>query len=303
MIEALRTPDERFANLPRWPFPPRYVADLEGYEGLRVAYVDEGPKDASRTFLCLHGQPSWSYLYRYMIPVFLESGARVSAPDLLGFGRSDKPVEEGVYTVAFHRRMLLSFIRALDLRAITLVVQDWGGLLGLTLPLDISERIDRLLIMNTAFPDGGEPGPGFRAWRDFSDRTPDMAVGELFRRGNPALTPGEVAAYDAPFPDTRYKAGVRRFPRLVPIESEGADPEVLAWGRAARAWWSESFTGASFMAVGGADPVLGQRVMENVRRSIRGCPPPMILPEAGHFVQEHGEPIARAALRAWGDIA
>jgi haloalkane dehalogenase len=135
-IQALRTPDERFKGLTGYPFSPNYVDDLSGYEGLRAHYLDIGSKDSAHTFLCLHGEPSWSYLYRKMIPVFLESGGRVVAPDLFGFGRSDKPVRIEDYSFNFHRQFLLRFVERLDLQRITLVVQDWGGLLGLTLPVD-----------------------------------------------------------------------------------------------------------------------------------------------------------------------
>jgi haloalkane dehalogenase len=301
-IETVRTPDGRFAGLPDWPYAPRYVEDLPGYEGLRVHYVDEGPHDAAQAFLCLHGEPSWSFLYRKMMPVFLESGARVVAPDFLGFGRSDKPVDDAVYSVAFHRTMLLRLIERLDLKNLTLVVQDWGGLIGLTLPVDIAPKIARLLIMNTAFPTGDDPGPGFRMWRAYAKANPDLGVGELFRRGNPSLTPEEVRGYDAPFPSERFKAGVRRFPQLVPIASEGADENVMALGRAARDWWSKDFPGKSFMGIGMADPVLGPAIMRQIHAFIRNCPPPMELEGVGHFVQDHGAALARAALEAWGDL-
>ncbi len=164
-IEALRTPDERFARIPDFDFPVRYADDLPGYEGLRAAWIDAGPTDADRTFLCLHGEPSWSYLYRRMIPVFLASGARVVAPDLFGFGRSDKPVNRDDYSFDFHRSHLLALVERLDLQNITLVVQDWGGLLGLTLPVDeaFRPRLSRLLIMNTALGVGVDPGPGFES--------------------------------------------------------------------------------------------------------------------------------------------
>lgn len=301
-IEVLRTPEERFASLPDWPYAPAYVDDLAGYENLRVHFVDLGPRNAAQTFLCLHGQPSWAFLYRKMIPVFLESGARVVAPDFLGFGRSDKPVDDALYTVAFHRNMLLALIRRLDLGQFTLVVQDWGGLIGLTLPIDVPHQVARLLIMNTAFPTGAKPGPGFMAWRDYARRNPDLDVGALFARGNPSLTPAEAAGYDAPFPDQRFKAGVRRFPELVPVRGEGADEQVMALGLAAEAWWSKDFDGPSFMGIGMADPVLGPDVMERVRSKIKDCPEPMRLEGVGHFVQEHGAPLARAALQAWGDL-
>jgi len=291
-IEVLRTPDDRFADLPDWPYQPRYFEDLAGYEGLRAHYVDEGPKDAA-VFLCLHGEPTWAYLYRRMLPVFLESGARVVAPDLLGFGRSDKPVDDAIYTPAFHRDYLLRLIERLDLRRVTLVLQDWGGLIGLTLPLDLRERIERLLIMNTAFGIGVTPSEGFKAWRDYAARTPDLPVGALIARGTPHLTAREIAAYDAPFPDARHKAGVRRFPMLVPTDAE--DP-FAQLSRQAMAWWREEWTGKSFMAIGMADPVLGPEVMERVRSHIRNCPEPLRIEGGGHFVQEWGEQIARAAL-------
>lgn len=297
-IPALRTPDDRFHALPDFPFAPHYVDDLPGREGLRLHYVDEGPADASRVFLCLHGQPSWSYLYRKMIPIFAASGARVIAPDLFGFGRSDKPTEDGVYTFDFHRDTLIAFIDRLDLRGITLTVQDWGGLLGLTLPHAMPDRIARLLVMNTTIADGRPAGPGFDAWRAYNRTQPDLNVGALMSRAIAGLTEAEAAAYAAPFPDAAHKAGVRRFPDLVMT-----DPgmEGVQTSRAARAWLAKDWAGDSFMAVGMQDPVLGPEVMEDLRATIRNCPPAMQIPEGGHFVQEHGAQIARAALAAWGD--
>ena len=291
---VLRTPDDRFSDLPGWPFAPRYVQDLPELEGLRVHHVDEGPPDAARTFLCLHGQPTWSYLYRRMIPVFVGAGARVVAPDLLGFGRSDKPTDDDSYTFGLHRRMLTGFIERLDLQHIVLVVQDWGGLLGLTLPMDSPERYDGLLVMNTAFATGDVPlGKGFLEWRAFSNSHPDMAVGRLMARSCPHLTIAEAAAYDAPFPDMSYKAGVRRFPNLVP---EHPDAEGAAISREAREWFRTQWLGRSFMAVGMQDPVLGAPVMRYVRSQIRGCPEPFEVTDGGHFLQEWGEQVARAAF-------
>ncbi len=196
MIKALRTPDERFANLPDFDFPVEYVDDLLGYQELRIAYVDAGPKDAEHTFLCLHGEPSWSFLYRRMIPVFLETGARVVVPDLLGFGRSDKPVKQSDYSFIFHRNYLLALVERLDLKNITLVVQDWGGLLGLTLPVDANfkPRLERLLVMNTGLGLGRGMTEGFKAWKDYALSTPDLPIGALIARGTPHLTPAEIAA-------------------------------------------------------------------------------------------------------------
>ncbi len=298
-LEAKRTPDSQFENLPGYDYAPNYIDTLPGYEGLRVHYIDEGPKSASRVFLCLHGQPSWSYLYRKMIPVFLESGARVIAPDWLGFGRSDKPVEDEVYTYHFHRKMLIAFIEALDLKGITLVCQDWGGILGLGVPQDMPERFERLIVMNTAIPVGLSPGAGFEAWKAFAASQPDMDVASLMQRGTPILTEAEAAAYGAPFPDVTYKAGVRRFPELVMVSP---DMEGVDVSKRAVEWWSNDWQGESFMAIGMADPVLGGPVMQALQKTIRNCPEPMEIADGGHFVQEWGEPVARAALKAFGDL-
>ena len=296
-LRAKRTPDARFDGLPGYSFAPHYVDTLAGYEGLRVHYLDEGPKEARRTFLCLHGQPSWSYLYRKMIPVFTASGARLIAPDWLGFGRSDKPADDAAYTFHFHRNMMLALIRHLDLTNITLVVQDWGGLLGLTIPVDMPERFERLIVMNTTFAVGQSPGPGFEAWKAFNRTQPDLDVAALMKRASPILSDDEAAAYAAPYPDASYKAGVRRFPELVMV---APDMEGVDVSRRAAEWWAKDWTGPSFMAVGAQDPVLGLTHMQALRGQIRNCPEPLIIQDGGHFVQEWGEEIARAALAAFG---
>lgn len=296
-MKTLRTPDSRFLALPGFAFRPNYIDELQGYRRLRVHYVDEGPSNAQVTFLCLHGQPTWSYLYRKMIPIFAAAGHRVIVPDLLGFGRSDKPADETVYTFNFHRNMLRAFIETLDLRNITLVCQDWGGILGLTLPPYMPQRFSRLIVMNTAIPTGSKVSDGFERWRAFNRTQPDLDVGALMKRAHPELSDAEAAAYDAPFPDATYKAGVRRFPELVMTSPE---MEGVAESSKARQWWHESWKGSSFMAVGMQDPVLGPGVMAELRNVIHGCPPPLEIANAGHFVQEQGEIIARAALDAFG---
>ena len=298
-MAMLRTPDERFANLPGFAFAPRYAEGLAGFDGLRVHYLDEGPKEAAQTFLCLHGQPTWCYLYRKMIPVFTGAGARVIAPDLIGFGRSDKPTDEAFYAFTRHRDMLRAFVERLDLTNVTLVCQDWGGILGLTLPMDMPARFSRLLVMNTALGTGDVPlGKGFLDWRAWSNKNPDMDIARLMKRAVPQLGDAEAAAYAAPFPDASYKAGVRRFPNLVP---DNPDADGAAISRRARDWWRNDWNGRSFMAVGAQDPVLGPPVMNHLRKLIRGCPEPYVVADAGHFVQESGEDVARAALRAFAE--
>ena len=292
-IKALRTPDARFDGLPGYPFAPNYRDNLVGYPGLRMHYLDEGASNA-RVALCLHGQPTWSYLYRKMIPGLVAAGYRVIAPDMFGFGRSDKPVEDVVYTFDFHRESLIAFIRALDLGRMTLVCQDWGGLLGLTIPMEMADRFEALLIMNTALATGDRPlTKGFIDWRAWNNANPDMPVGKLMSRACPQLSPGEAAAYDAPFPDATYKGGVRRFPNLVP---DNPDADATAVSRKAREWWSTQWSGKTAMVIGMTDPVLGPTVMEGMRQIIRNCAEPVKLTAAGHFVQEWGEDVLKGAL-------
>ena len=222
-MEILRTPDERFSNLPGYPFKPRYVE----VGGLRTHYVDEGPQSAAPV-LMLHGEPSWSYLYRKMIPVFVSSGLPAVAPDLVGFGRSDKPADREDYTYERHVNWITRFIQKLDLRGITLVCQDWGGLIGLRVAAEHPERFARIVAANTGLPTGEGPiGDAFMAWRKFSQETPTFPVGQIVQGGCAnVLVPEVVAAYDAPFPDERFKAGARQFPILVPFAPD--DPAVPA---------------------------------------------------------------------------
>ena len=287
-MKALRTADERFVGLPGFAFQPHYTE----YEGLRIHHLDEGPRDAPVTALCLHGNPSWSYLYRHMIPVFSAAGLRVVAPDLIGFGRSDKPARDEDHSFDFHRGMLLDLVERLDLKNVLLVCQDWGGLFGLTLPMAMPDRFTRLLVMNTGLGTG-RLTEGFRQWRAYSNTQPDLPVGKLIRRGKADMSDAEAAAYDAPFPDASYKAALRAFPNLVP---DGEDAPGAALSRQAAAFWRERWAGDSFMAIGMTDPVLGPPAMQSLHKLIRNCPPPLEVSQAGHFVPEWGAPIAQAAL-------
>jgi pimeloyl-ACP methyl ester carboxylesterase len=287
----MRTPDERFASLPGYACAPHYLE----WRGLRVHFVDEG--QGERTFLCLHGEPTWAYLYRRMIPPFVASGARVVAPDFIGFGRSDKPEDDAFYTFDMHRALLLDFMERLDLTRVTLVVQDWGGLLGLTLPMDMPERFERLLVMNTALGTGDAPlTEGFLAWRAYVASNPALDCAKLMQRACPHLAPQEAAAYEAPFPDAKAKAGVRRFPQLVPDRPDAPGAEI---SRKARDWWKHAWTGDAFMAIGARDPVLGPPVMNALRQVIRHCREPYVHAEGGHFLQEWGGDVAARALAAW----
>ncbi len=295
MTQFLRTPDHRFDRLPDYPFAPHYIENLPGFPGLRAHTLDEGPRPSQETFLCLHGQPTWSYLYRKMIPIFSAQGIRVIAPDFFGFGRSDKPVQDEVYTFDFHRTFLIEFIRRLDLRNITLVCQDWGGLLGLTLPLELPARFKRLLIMNTEFGTG-VVNEAFLKWKAYNQAHPDLAIDELMKKWTPSLSDEEAKAYATPFPGPEYKTGVRTFPNLVPTHPEMPGAKISS---DAIQWWKNEWKGQSFMAIGMKDPILGPEVMRKVRNCIHGCPEPLELAEAGHFVQEWGDQVAREALRAF----
>jgi pimeloyl-ACP methyl ester carboxylesterase len=291
-MEILRTSEERFSNLPGFSWAPRYFE----WRGMRAHHLDEGKRDAP-VFLALHGEPTWSYLYRRMLAPFLAAGYRVVAPDFIGFGRSDKPVDDAFYTFEMHRQFLLDFVERMDLRRITLAVQDWGGLLGLTLPMEAPERYERALLMNTTLGTGDRPlTEGFKSWRAYVAKTPDLDCAKLLARACPHLSPAEAAAYEAPFPDARHKAGVRRFPRLVP---DDPDAPGAAISRKAREWWQNDWRGEAFMAIGAKDPVLGPPVMHALRKRIRNCPEPYVHAAGGHFLQEWGEEVARAALSHW----
>ena len=271
----------------QYPFKDCYAT----IDGVRLHYLDEGQ---GPVIWLMHGNTTWSYLYRKMIPVLVQAGHRAVAPDMFGFGRSDKPQDDADYTFDFHRTFLLAFVERLDLKGITLVVQDWGGLLGLTLPMDMPERFSRLLVMNTMLATGDEPlSEGFIAWRAWVAKNPALDCGKLMTRSCPHLSAAEAAAYEAPYPDASYTAGARRFPALVP-DSPQAPGAALS--RKARDWWMNAWKGETFMAVGAKDPVLGVPVMNRLRGWIRNCPEPYVHPDAGHFAQEWGDDIARRAL-------
>ncbi|MBA3593666.1 MAG: tRNA adenosine(34) deaminase TadA [Polaromonas sp.] len=298
--DTLRTPDAAFDGLPGYPWQPNYLSDLPSLAGLRMHYLDEGTH-GQLTYLCLHGNPAWSYLYRKMIPVFLAGGHRVVAPDLIGFGKSDKPKKDSFHTFDDHRQNLLELVERLDLRNIVLVVQDWGGLLGLTLPMAVPQRYAGLLVMNTTLATGEQPlSAGFLAWREMCAKNPEFDVGRLFARGNPQMSAAECAAYNAPFPDRGHRAALRAFPPMFPQFADSPGAEV---SRQARDFWGQQWQGQTLMAVGAQDPVLGLPVMRNLQEMIRGCPEPLVIDNAGHFVQEHGQAIAQHALGVFAPAA
>jgi haloalkane dehalogenase len=286
MKKILRTPHERFAHLPDFPYTPHYV---DVGQGLRLHYVDEGQGDP---ILCLHGEPSWCYLYRKMIPILKEKN-RVVAPDLIGFGRSDKPAQRSDYTFAMHHDALVTFVTALDLRRITLVCQDWGGLLGLTIATEHPERFSRLVVMNTGLPTGDEPiGPAFMAWRAFATSQSDMDIGSVIQRGCVSKLPADVVAgYNAPFPDAGYKAGALQFPLLVPISPDSPSSPPMRKAREVLKGWTKPI----LVMFSDRDPITagGDKWFRKTVPSARE-EPEIVIKDAGHFLQEDkGREIAK----------
>lgn len=295
-METLRTPDERFEDLPGYPFEPHYVEvpDTEGGT-LRVHHLDEGP-GSGHVVLLLHGEPSWSYLYRHMIPPLAAAGLRCIAPDLVGFGRSDKPAHRGDYTYARHVSWLRSHVfDALDLRDITLVCQDWGGLLGLRLVAAEPERFAGVVAANTFLPTGdGAPSEAFLAWQRFSQEVPELPVGRIVNGGcTTDLGDDVIAAYDAPFPTEAYKEGARQFPTLVPTSPQ--DPEAPA----NRAAWEvlAEFDRPFWCAFADHDPITKGTDQHLIKR-IKGAEgqPHRLIEGAGHFIQEDRGPQLAAVV-------
>ncbi|MDX1625736.1 MAG: haloalkane dehalogenase [Wenzhouxiangellaceae bacterium] len=284
-MQYLRTPDERFEDLPGWNFEPRYLHVDDGEGGrLRVHFVDEGRREAP-VVLLLHGEPSWSYLYRHMIGPLVDAGLRVVAPDLVGFGRSDKPARREDYTYQRHVNWLGSVVAQLELVDVTMFCQDWGGLLGLRLVAETPQRFSGVVAANTFLPTGDEPtGPALEQWREYSQRVDVFPAGEIVQRGSQRpLGEAERAAYDAPFPEETFKAGARAFPMLVP-----ARPDDPASEANRTAWRRLSDYRRPFLTLfGEEDPITrgADLVMQDRIPGAEGQPHRRI-PAAGHFLQE-----------------
>ncbi|MCH8815087.1 MAG: haloalkane dehalogenase [Chloroflexi bacterium] len=291
-MESLRTPDERFVDLPGYRFEPHYLDVPDGEGGsLRMHYVDEGPSDANPV-LMMHGEPSWCYLYRKMIPGIIAAGHRALAPDLIGFGRSDKPAQKEDYTFQRHVDWMTSWVEQLDLQNITFFGQDWGSLIGLRVAAENPDRYDRIIIGNGGLPTGDRPaGEAFLRWQKFSQTSPQFDIGRLINGATVAQLSEEViAAYDAPFPDDSYKAGARIFPSLVPTSPD--DPAAPANRKAWEVFqkWEKPF----LTTFSDSDPVTkgGERALQAMIPGAKGQPHVMI-EAGGHFLQEDkGEELA-----------
>jgi len=284
-MHRLRTPDERFADVPEFACPPRYV-DVPAGDGepLRMHYVDVGPRDGA-VVLLLHGEPTWSFLYRHQIAALAAAGLRAVAPDLIGFGRSDKPTATGDYTYQRHIDWLRAFLAATGIDELSLVCQDWGGLLGLRLAGETPDIFRKIVAMNTFLPTGEQELPAaFHRWREFSQKVPDLPVGGVVQGGAAQpLAPAVVAAYDAPFPDASYKAGARVFPTLVPISPD--DPACAA---NKRAWDGLRRYARPFLTVFGARDPITAPAQARLQAEVPGArdQPHRVFERAGHFLQE-----------------
>ncbi|HEX6551795.1 MAG TPA: haloalkane dehalogenase [Ktedonobacteraceae bacterium] len=290
-MDILRTPDERFSKLPGYSFAPHYIE----VDGIRIHYIDEGPKDAEPVLL-LHGEPSWCYLYRKMIPIITSAGYRAIAPDLVGFGRSDKPAQREDYTYQRHVDWMTGLLTALDLQRITLVGQDWGGLIGLRLAAEHEARFARIVAANTALPTGDQsPGEAFLAWQQYSQTTPRFHVGGIVKGGCVSeLAPEVIAAYDAPFPNDSYKAGARQFPLLVPTSPDDPASEANRKAWQVLMHWEKPF----LTAFSDSDAIMRgiDRIFQKLVPGTKDQPHTTIA-GAGHFLQEDkGEELAQVVV-------
>ncbi|SFM74519.1 haloalkane dehalogenase [Marinobacter zhejiangensis] len=279
-MRILRTEEARFTGLPDYPFTPNY---LEVEPGLRMHYAEQGPRNAAPVIM-LHGEPSWSYLYRHMIPKVAAAGHRVLAPDLVGFGKSDKPAEISDYSYDSHMRWLSTWLEALELTNITLVCQNWGSLLGLRLVAEHPEKFERIIVGNGTLPTGDTRAPAaFTLWKTFASYSPWFPISRIVQLGTGrTLSARELAAYEAPFPSSEYKAGARAFPRLVPISPNDPVSEAnrIAWKVLEK--WRKPF----ITCFSSGDPITrgGDRHMQ--RRIPGAHGQPHITLRGGHFLQE-----------------
>jgi haloalkane dehalogenase len=284
---VLRTPDERFADLADYPFQPRFLETA----GLRLHYVDEG---AGRPVVLFHGEPTWSYLYRKVIPPLVAAGYRAIAPDYAGFGKSDKPTNPGFYTYDAHVALMAAVLDRLDISGATAVVQDWGGPIGLRLTVEHPEWFDRLVVMNTGLFSGGRVGAGFMQWRQFVERTPDLPIRLIMGRSSATEWPeAALDGYDAPFPDKSYKVGAHRFPLIVPLSTEDEGAAEMADVKSQLAGWGHP----SLVLFGTEDPIFPVRVGERWVERLSGAGPLELVEAAGHFLQEdQGETVAERII-------
>jgi haloalkane dehalogenase len=293
-MHVFRTPDERFENLPGYDYEPNYVE----VDGLRLHHIDEG---AGPTVVCFHGEPDWSYLYRHMLDALVASGHRVVCPDLVGFGKSDKPTDQDWYTYERHVEFVTRHLEQVDLQEVTVVVQDWGGPIGLRWAVEYADKVARLVVLNTGLSTG-RVSKGFLAWRDFAERTPDLPIGMIMQGATTTdLAPEIIAAYEAPFPTTESKAGAQRFPLLVPLTPDEPGAAEMLAVKDALARWDKP----TLVAFSDGDPVFPYpKAGEQFTGLIPSAGEQVRIEGAAHFLQEdRGPEIVDAMLAAFGQPA
>jgi haloalkane dehalogenase len=290
-MNVFRTPDERFEDLPGYPYEPHYVE----VNGLRLHHIDEG---TGPTVLCFHGEPDWSYLYRHMLKGLVEAGHRVVCPDLVGFGRSDKPTDQDWYTYERHVEHVTRHLEQIELSDVTVVVQDWGGPIGLRWTVEHADQVGRLVVMNTGLFTG-RVSKGFMAWREFAERTPDLPIGMIMQGATTTeLTPEVVAAYEAPFPTPDSKAGAQRFPLLVPLTPDDPGAREIAAVQDALGHWEKP----ALVAFSDSDPVFPYPKSGEVFTQLLPTAGEQVrINGAAHFLQEDAGPqIVEAMLERFG---
>lgn len=292
MYTFIRTPESRFSNLIDYNYAPNYIYDLPKTNGARLHYVDEGV-DINGVALCLHGNPTWGYCYRHMISSLVAAGFRVIIPDMIGFGKSDKPEQEQWHTFDRHHTIIQEFIKLLDLKNITLICHDWGGLFGLNVVPLMPERFVRLVALNTMLCVGEAMPDVWYRWLAYNNTQPDLNIVDCLTNCGCMLDEHEKNGFNAPFPDLTYKSALRIFPSLIP---DHPNQFGAALGKNSVDFWTNSWQGQSFVAVGTKDQILTNPT-KDLAKMIRNCPEAMEIPEAGHFLFEQGQQIVQAALK------
>lgn len=295
MIEFARTPESFFSELEKFPYQPKYLSDLAYTNNGRMAYIDEG-KDVQGIALFLHGNPTWSYCYRKMIPIAIAAGFRTIAPDMIGFGRSDKPVHQSWHNFMRHYYILLQFIEYLDLKNITLVCHDWGGLFGLNIVPAMSKRFRRIVVLNTMLCTGITMPDIWYRWAKYNDSQYNLNPVECLVGTGCQLSDSEKQGFLAPYPTAFYKAAFRQFPKFIPDRENLPGAEL---GKRSTHFWKNEWEGESFVAVGAKDQILAETTKNLACNIIRGCPEPMIIDDAGHFLFEWGDQILESALTSF----
>ena len=302
----LRTPEQNFHNIPDFDYTPKYIDSLKSINyknnNCRMAYIDETiTKDINGTFLFIHGHPTWSYLWRHIIPIVLKSGYRVIAPDLPGFGRSDKPTDAQFYNFNTMRNSIIEFIEFLDLKNITLVLHEWGATLGLTIPLQMPDRIEGIICFNTWFANGTTHiSESYKNWHNHNIENKDLNIRALMARTNRILSLAECNAYHSPFPEPQYKTSLYSLPKIFPYRQDGETGKILL---ESDLWLRNQFDGTAFFLFGMRDPLITSESMSLLSRSVKNSEPMLALNNAGHFSPEWAMEFSDELIANYKDIS